>query len=100
MGAWTLVLVYLAAFVLLQLAVYRYLRGRDGAEAGIAFAGPPNTDRGPGTDPERGDRRHRGEARDRAGRDGPFRRCPNCGETNDPDGPYTFCRNCATRLPG
>lgn len=137
MGTWTLVLAYLAAFVLLQLAVYRYLQGRGGDDAGVTFVGPRSADGGTRGDretdrrdprsagdprtAERGDRRSAGDPAapdDRDGRraladtrdgprapadardGGPFRRCPNCGEANDPEGPYEFCRNCASRLPG
>lgn len=110
MGVWEFVVVYLAAFVLVQLAIYRYLRGR-GDENGtrMTFAGPPNADRGPGDDHERRDlhdherREHRtlkeptDHPRDE---EEPVQRCPSCGATNEPDGPYTFCRNCASRLPG
>lgn len=98
MGAWAYVVAYLAAFVLLQLVVYRYLRDRDGEGTGLAFVGPPNTDPGPGGD---GDQGTVGEPVEAAGsEETDVRRCPACGETNDPDGPYTFCRNCASRLPG
>jgi hypothetical protein len=101
MSAWEFVVVYLAAFVLLQLVVYRYLSGRGGEESRAAVSGPPNTDRGIGNDRDPEGHQHRKvqETVERAGTD-PIRRCPHCGATNDPDGPYTFCHNCASRLPG
>lgn len=107
MGVWEFVLVYLAAFVLVQLAIYRYLRGRQGDDARVAFAGPSSPDGVPGDDRDRRDARERRdprvvqEAAERPrGSDDARRRCPSCGATNDPDEPYTFCRNCASRLPG
>ena len=111
MGVWEFVVVYLVAFVLLQLVIYRYLRGRSGETSRMAFAGPPNTDRGVGKDRDPEGHEHRRgtdpvdrggtDPVDRPGSDGdPFQRCPNCGATNDPEGPFTFCRNCASRLPG
>jgi len=127
MSTWVLVLGYLAAFVLLQLAVYRYLQGRGGDDAGVTFVGPRSADGRPGGDHEtdrrdprsagerttadRGDRQSAADPAAADGRDGRrapadgrdgewFRRCPNCGEANDPEGPYEFCRNCASRLPG
>lgn len=113
MGVWEFVVVYLAAFVLVQLAIYRYLRGRRGEEARVTFAGPSSADRVPRDDGvTRDDRLTRDDREPREGRriqdvsDGrreredSIRRCPSCGASNDPDEPYTFCRNCASRLPG
>jgi hypothetical protein len=98
MSAWEFVVVYLAAFVLLQLVVYRYLSGQGGEDSRAAFTDPPNADRGAGPerDPEGRTQRAVQEPEDREA----VRRCPHCGATNDPDGPYTFCHNCASRLPG
>lgn len=110
MGVWEFVLVYLGAFLVVQLVLYRYLRNRSGERTGFTFAGPPNADHGPGEGPgqDRGEAGRRRELRDRqrpeeradADADDAVRRCPNCGATNDPSGSYTFCRNCASRLAG
>lgn len=107
MGVWEFVVVYLAAFVLVQLAIYRYLRGRRGEEARVTFAGPSSADRVPRDDRVTRDDRERREPRRiqdtgalRRESDDAIRRCPNCGASNDPADPYTFCRNCASRLPG
>lgn len=100
MGVWVYVVAYLVAFVVIQLVVYRYLRGRNG-DAGVALASGSNADRGAGRDPEASDRNDPLDRRSLADADATSdRRCPACGTANDPDGPYTFCRNCATRLPG
>lgn len=101
MGVWEFVVVYLAAFVLVQLAIYRYLRGRGGGDARVALAGPSSAERVPADDRERSEPRtitDRGDGRRE--REDSIRRCPTCGTSNDPEEPYTFCRNCASRLPG
>ena len=48
MDVWALLVAYLGAFVLVQIALYRYLRDRSDDEPRMAVAGPPNADRGRG----------------------------------------------------
>jgi len=99
MSAWAFVVLYLAAFVLLQFVIYRYLRDHREEESRMAVSRPPNADRGAGWDADGNDRRRVQETIEREG-DQAVRRCPSCGATNEPGGPYTFCRNCAARLRG
>lgn len=99
MSAWTFVVLYLAAFVLLQFVVYRYLRDHRDEESRVAVSRPPNADRGGGHEADGHERRRVQETVERQD-DETFRRCPSCGSTNDPDGTYTYCRNCAARLRG
>jgi hypothetical protein len=99
MGVWAFVVLYLAAFVLLQFVIYRYLRDHREEESRMAVSRPPNADRRARRDGDGSERRRVQETVERGG-DEAFRRCPSCGATNEPDGPYTFCRNCATRLRG
>ena len=120
MSTWGVVLVYLLAFALVQLVVYRYLRRRgddedgDGEGSSTAWMSPPGAGLGPtgehvyyagsrdqsdaGDSSETSGEDSRGRARDRD--EGGQRRCPNCGTRNEADEMYTFCRNCVSRLPG
>lgn len=99
MGVWEFVVVYLVVFVLLQFAVYRYLRrGDDGTPHALGHL--PNAEPG-GVDERSADgRRARGRSGDLPadGLDGDVRRCPRCGAANEGDQEFTFCRNCAGRL--
>ena len=117
MSTWGVVLVYLLVFLVVQLALYRYLRRQrededgDGEGASKTWMSPPGTGLGPTGEhvyqagsydwSDGGERDAAGEDshnRDRTGGSG--RRCPNCGTHNETDEMYTFCRNCVSRLPG
>ena len=117
MSTWGVVLVYLLVFLVVQLAVYRYLRRRgddedgDGEGPSPSWMSPPGAGLGPtgehvyqvgSYDRSDGGERDAAEedsrSRDRTG--GAGRRCPNCGTRNEADEMYTFCRNCVSRLPG
>lgn len=81
---WVVILVFLVTAV--QLAVYRYLGGRNDAAAleGHATDGPVRPapgERGPGLEAPDATESHR---------------CRACGTPNDPA--FTFCRRCVTRL--
>jgi len=81
--AWVLLLVVLVT--VLQFAVYRYLGGGNDASSLEAYStdGSPRAISGDGL-----------VGADLDDEDG--RRCPACGEINDPT--FTFCRNCVSRI--
>ncbi|WP_129112807.1 zinc ribbon domain-containing protein [Halegenticoccus tardaugens] len=120
MDIWGWIVVYAVGLAVLQLLVYRYLWNRDEpfAERGRPTSEREASDREPLDDRGRHERARRerirreqadplGRAMWRAPLESPpnagdepaaVRRCPHCGEENEPDPAFTFCRNCAQRL--
>lgn len=120
MSVWVLVAAYLVIFVLLQVAVYRYVRGDDegstpawgqlpNAEAGPRRDRPVDSerpgDRGSDVDrfeesPQDLDRFDETDAEQyaHANVEGSTRRCPNCGARNASERVFVFCRRCAGPL--
>lgn len=112
MDLWGWVIAYVVGFSLLQVLVYRYLRGRETAgsverssEGSIEHTAPPRDgrnadgrrsfgDSSPRSDPPRTSE----ETRDAnaAAREGRY--CPRCGALNEPDPAFTYCQECVRPL--
>jgi len=86
--AWLWVVLYVLAFVAIQLLLYRYLQRGDGPT--VEHAAP---DYGEGEAAPQRPAKAAVDADDREGI-----RCQHCGALNDREASYTFCRECAQRL--
>ncbi|MEF8826753.1 MAG: hypothetical protein V5A34_01910 [Halapricum sp.] len=87
-GAWIWILVYVLAFALFQLLLYRYLQDDVGPSVEQAM-------------PDHGDgdlSSSRAPARPVETEDGEGIRCPRCGAYNEREPAYTYCRECVQRL--
>ncbi|MFW6018170.1 MAG: DUF7577 domain-containing protein [Halapricum sp.] len=87
-GTWIWILVYVLAFGLFQLLLYRYLRDKEQPSFEQATPDYGDIERGPPrptvTTVETDD-------------DGMVR-CPRCGTYNERDSAYTYCKECVQRL--
>ena len=87
-ATWLWVLLYVVAFVAVQLLLYHYLQRGDGPA--VEHAAPDYGDgETVGSQPSQASVEDHGD-------DG--LRCRHCGTYNDREASYTFCRECAQRL--
>lgn len=94
MGIWQFVIVYLVVFVLLQLVVYRLVRGNDvTVPSRSSQQADPTLDETTIDDHTFDDRLENTDSRDDSEQNA--RLCPNCGAKNARETVYTYCRNCA-----
>ncbi len=110
MELWGWVLLYVLAFTLLQLLVYRYLRrSSDSGVPGPAVSGDPEYRAGDPRPPRELDRHDKSptdgtDERTGAGESNPTDegqvRCPHCRTINDRDSMFTYCEQCVRPLSG
>ncbi|QSG09768.1 DUF7577 domain-containing protein [Halapricum desulfuricans] len=87
-GAWVWILVYVLAFALFQLLLYRYLQGQERPPFEQATPDYGDTERA----------RPRTAVAGVETDDGEMIRCPRCGTYNERDPAYTYCKECVQRL--
>ena len=85
---WALILAYLLGFVLLEAALYLYLR-RDEARATSVPSRPTDREAGLASVADRHQESSAG---------GATVACPHCGARNERDPSYTYCRECVREL--
>lgn len=112
MNLWGWVIAYVVGFSLLQVLIYRYLRGRGDGGAGASSGeramertAPPrerwNTDGSStvGDPPHRVDPLYAsGEINSDTAASTQGRHCPRCGTLNEPDPIFTYCQECVRPL--
>lgn len=112
MNLWGWVIAYVVGFSLLQVLIYRYLKGRGDGGAGTASGdraiertAPPRerwnnegrsaiSDLPQGADPLYAS----SEVSSDAAATPRGRHCPRCGTLNEPDPTFTYCRECVRPL--
>ena len=103
MSILVLVVVYLVVFVLLQIAIYRYLREEDD-QSQTSLGHVPNTKIGAHRDPSMtfdssvDSVQPTFEEDVQMDVDDPTKRCHNCGATNAAEPAYTYCWQCVSPL--
>jgi len=87
-GAWIWILVYVLAFAVFQLVLYRYLQGEEQPPIEQATPDYGDTERAPS----------RATVTPGEGESGEMVCCPRCGAYNERDSAYTYCKECVQRL--
>lgn len=97
MNTWTLLAIYAATIVVLQVMVYLYYRRRhnDQGERGGLRTSFPNHEGGSGGQSPGAPGSEANSVNAETNR---TVTCPHCGATNEADPVYTYCRNCGGEL--
>lgn len=111
MNLWGWVIAYVVGFSLLQVLIYRYLRGRgdtgtssSSSEHSFERTAPPREHRGAEGGVTVGEQSHRSEPLYTVGEPSTRtpspsgRHCPRCGTLNELDSTFTYCRECVRPL--